>query len=389
MQVFKTFFKIVYKNLIPITVYLIIFVTIAVLLSNQLSYVEEMDFEDKKLNMAIFNYDNDSEFTKNFQEYIKKYANIINIDDSKEAIQDALYYNKVEYVIRIPNNFTNELFNGNQNLEIEKTSVAGATTSSYIDLIINKYMNAAKTYVKSIPNITQEKLQKYLEEDMQLKVDYKINFYEKTVNNNKAVFYFTYYAYVIFAVMILAITSVMMAFNNTDLRKRNLSSPVKISNYNMQIVSSSFIFTVAAWLIISALSVVIYGTEILNSTFLLLFINALIISLVALSISFFIGNFLKSKNAQSAVANILSLGLSFLSGVFVPQELISPTVLKVASFMPPYWYVKAVNDIKVLTVWSSENLLPIIYSMLIQLGFALAILLVALIVIRQRRTSSQ
>jgi len=48
---------------------------------------------------------------------------------------------------------------------------------------------------------------------------------------------------------------------------------------------------------------------------------------------------------MSAAANVFSLGSCFISGVFVPQDLMSNTVLKIASFTPNYWFVKANNSI--------------------------------------------
>lgn len=44
----------------------------------------------------------------------------------------------------------------------------------------------------------------------------------------------------------------------------------------------------------------------------------------------------KSRGAMSAAANVFALGTSFLSGVFVPQELLGSNVLTIASFTPTY-----------------------------------------------------
>jgi hypothetical protein len=60
-----------------------------------------------------------------------------------------------------------------------------------------------------------------------------------------------------------------------------------------------------------------------------------------------------------------TMTLSFISGVFVPQQLLGNTVQTIASFTPIYWYVKASNDIHNLIIFSSENLKPILSSMLI------------------------
>ena len=43
------------------------------------------------------------------------------------------------------------------------------------------------------------------------------------------------------------------------------------------------------------------------------------------------------------IANILSLGMCFLCGVFVPMNVMDRNVLKVSQFLPVYWY-ETVNE---------------------------------------------
>jgi ABC-type uncharacterized transport system permease subunit len=83
-----------------------------------------------------------------------------------------------------------------------------------------------------------------------------------------------------------------------------------------------------------------------------------------------------------------TMTLSFIIGVFVPQQLLGKTVQTIASFTPIYWYVKANNDIHNLIIFNSENLKPILSSMLIELGFAAAIFAVTLVIIKQKRLSN-
>ncbi|MGL5380126.1 ABC transporter permease, partial [Clostridium sp.] len=105
-------------------------------------------------------------------------------------------------------------------------------------------------------------------------------------------------------------------------------------------------------------------------------------------IGFLISNLVSSRNAMSAAANVVSLGCCFLSGVFVPQELLGDTVLKIASFNPTFWYVKANNSISTLVNFNKETLTPIISSMLIMLGFAIAILSITLVIIKKKSVNS-
>jgi ABC-2 type transport system permease protein len=43
------------------------------------------------------------------------------------------------------------------------------------------------------------------------------------------------------------------------------------------------------------------------------------------------------------VTNVVALGMSFLCGVFVPQSMMGERVLRIAHFLPAYWYVRINN----------------------------------------------
>lgn len=121
---------------------------------------------------------------------------------------------------------------------------------------------------------------------------------------------------------------------------------------------------------------------------LLFLLNSFVFTLAVLSISYLIGNVVKSKSAMSAAANVFSLGTCFISGVFVPQALLGKTVLTIASFTPTYWYVKSNNDIANMVNFKIEKLMPIFVNMLIIIGFAVAVLAVTLVVIKQKRMTN-
>ena len=117
----------------------------------------------------------------------------------------------------------------------------------------------------------------------------------------------------------------------------------------------------------------------------LLSANALVYTLACLGISFLISQFIRKRNVQQPIANVLSLGTCFISGVFVPQSMLGGTVQTLASFTPTYWYVRAINEIDSLSVFTSQTVQPITGYLLIQAGFVIALLAVSLAVIRQKR----
>lgn len=123
----------------------------------------------------------------------------------------------------------------------------------------------------------------------------------------------------------------------------------------------------------------------MNVNTLLYWLNSFTFALAVLSVSYLIGISVKSKKAISAISTAASVGLAFLSGMFVQQEYLGAPVLKVASFTPVFWFVKANNAIETVTQATWSQLSGIASYMAIQLGFAAAIISVALVVSKRKR----
>ena len=66
--------------------------------------------------------------------------------------------------------------------------------------------------------------------------------------------------------------------------------------------------------------------------------NSLCCILVALSLGYLSGLLANSPGAVNGINNILSLGLCFLGGIFVPLEMLGSGVQKISRFLPTYWY---------------------------------------------------
>ena len=115
-------------------------------------------------------------------------------------------------------------------------------------------------------------------------------------------------------------------------------------------------------------------------------IGAAIFSLVSMSIAFLVGSLIKSNTAISGITNVVSLGMSFLCGVFVPQQLLGESVINLSKTLPAYWYINANDQIVKLTDFSLESIQPILNNWVITLAFAVVLFIVAYIV---RRISSR
>lgn len=370
-------------------IYLIVFTVLTLIFTVSYTSPTSTDFLESKINIALINEDTDSVFMQGFISYLTDYANIVDLPDDPQSLQDALYFREVEYVLRIPAGFTDSFLN-DQTTNLEKTIVPNSTSATFMDLRINQYLNTAQTYLNYGNVTSQYELVSSLQNDFSNSSSVTLNSHtDESDSAEKMAYYYNFMAYSLFAILILGVCAVMLVFNDSDIKKRNFASPLKTLNYNSQLVLGSLSFAVLAWLLMVALSFIINSDFMFSEKGLFLILNSFVFTMSALSISFFISNLVKSRSAMSAVANVFALGTSFISGVFVEQVYLGDTVLSIASFTPTYWYVKANNAITSASSLSGSTLTDILTWIALVLGFGIAILGVTLVLLKNRKVEAR
>ena len=148
MTVFKTFWKVVNKykgTFIMYTIMLIVFGSM-----NTLSNKDNNVYVDSKPDILIVNNDEEIGITGNLINYLKENSNIVNIKDTEEARNDALFYRDVSYIIYIPKNYRSDVLKEN-NPEIDiKTN--NTYDSSFTEIMLTRYINIQNVYAKYIDN---------------------------------------------------------------------------------------------------------------------------------------------------------------------------------------------------------------------------------------------
>ena len=97
MTVFKTFLKVLNKYKFTIILYTVILLAFGGF--NMTTSDNQMNFEATKPDILIINQDKKIGLTKNLVEYIENNCNIVSVKDDDEAINDALFYRDVNYII--------------------------------------------------------------------------------------------------------------------------------------------------------------------------------------------------------------------------------------------------------------------------------------------------
>jgi ABC-2 type transport system permease protein len=149
-------------------------------------------------------------------------------------------------------------------------------------------------------------------------------------------------------------------------------------------MEGNLIFVLGYDIILIVLGYILNPIKTIDTNVLLHWLNLIVFSFCALGISYLAAMLVKSKQANEALSVILPLGLSFISGAFVPQFLLGDSVLHFSSFAPVYWFVRANDTIASLTVHNFTNIKPILSYMAIQIGFAVTFFTLSLVISKSK-----
>ena len=364
MTVFKTFWKIVKKYIGTILLYTILLIVFSGL--NMTTSDNQATFVAVKPDVLIINEDEEIGITKNLIHYIEENANRISIKNEKDAINDALFYREVNFVIYIPKNYRNDILNKkNPILEIKKT---GDYQSSFAEMMLSRYLQIQKLYATN--SNQEEDLIKAINENLSKKSNIEVTSKIDTKKTENAAFYFNFASYSIMAVVIFVICLVLSSFHQKAVNKRGIISSMKVQKYNRQLLLASLIYAIIVWAIFVLLGILLIGDIplLLLSIYML---NSFIFTFCALTLALLISTLVNNKNAINGIVNVVALGSAFLCGAFVPAKWLPDLVLQIAHVLPAYWYIHSNELLKTIEIINFETLKPLLVNMSVMVGFSI------------------
>ena len=329
MTIFKTYWKIVKKNIgiiILYTVMLLVFGTMN-LKANKNSF----EFISSKPDIIIVN-NSSGIITDNLISYLKTNANVKNITNEND-IDDAVFFRDANYVIYIPKEFENKIENGKEfNIDIKTNNsydsyIASELLNRYLD-VFSKYMNLYNDKILAI-----QKLDNTLNKKADVVIENKTNL------NSKTSLFYNFSSYSIMAIVIYIICLVLSSFNDEKISKRTNVSGMNYKTFNNYLYISSFTFTFIIFIVYLILSFLILKSSILNINGILYGLNMFIFFIVSFTMAILISNLVKSKGAISGVVNVISLGSAFLCGAFIPVKYMPSFALKIAHIFPTFYFI--------------------------------------------------
>lgn len=381
MRVFKGYMLIIKRNLGIVIEYLAIFMLITLIINAAIGDTQSTAYSSAKMKVTIVDQDK-SAFSKQFIQYLKEKQDVTVKENDKAKIQEDMFYGNTEYVIMIPENFEKKCLEDGEKLEVIKEP--GKYSSIYIDQEIIQFIGQVKTY-KAAGYETDEASRMVIS---QASKTAEVEMLDKNGNGGirPGYIYMTQFLpYFYAAIFCYCVGSVIVHFRQRDMKRRLQCAPQSLVRRNVETIMAYLIVGAGGWVISILMPITYYGKEFLKSPQLsYILLNTITITIASLGIGLAVGMAAKTIESINMIANLLSLALCFLGGVFVDSSIMGEGVKKISVFLPTYWYVKNNSLLGDYLSLTRGQLSELRKGYVIQLVFAAACVGVAMVISRMK-----
>lgn len=376
MQVFKLFFKIAKTKWIATLIFLGIFLLILTFTDVGQGATE---FSSSKMALTVYDHDNTSA-SRQLCDYLKKNNEIVDIEDDKDKLIDALYVTSTNYVIDINEGFEEKLAKGETDELFTTRYLHDSYTNKLADSTLNTYVGTVKAYLAG--GMSLDNALTAAEEALSVKTEVKMETFSDN-NASKSASFFNYLPYALLSIIVSVLCPVIIAMNKKEVGFRTKCSSIKLSSISKQTIAASGILVAFLWVFLMVLGVFKNGGMYSGNMWYAV-LNSISFTLVSVAIALLFAELGIDDNVQAFATQAVGLGMAFLCGMFVPMEMLSSGVLAVGKFLPAYWYVKA-NDMICGLSSDPFKSSTVLMCIGIQVLFAAAIFAVSLIIKKQKK----
>lgn len=392
MRVFSACMKMLKHHKFTVIIYFSVFTVLLLSLTLMGDFNIYGDFTEEKPNYALINRDKGGALEEGLAAVLNERGTLVELEDSKEVMMDAGFYEAVDGIFIVPEGFEKAFWDGDER-KLLMWQRPSASAGYYLESVAEQYLSMARIQREMNAGGSPEEIAELAVSSMQKETPVTMRKYTSgTTVSEKIKLCQRFMPYVLLLVCISCVSIVFINFKKPEIRMRNNSSPLRPSSMALQKLLFAGVLSLAAWVLLNGMGIIACFKEWHGMDWrfpALLFANNFTMLLVAVSIALLTSSFVDSENAQNFVANLLSLALCFVSGVFVPLEVLSSSLLHVAKFIPVYWYEENVGKITALTGFTVENLTPVWQGMAIQVGFAAALFCIYLLVNKYKEQAAE
>ena len=187
-------------------IYIFVFIMVSMIVKGITGTDDSVStFSDTLVPIAVLSEEN-TMITEGLIQALSDVSTLVVIDDTREAIQDALFFRAVYMVVRIPEGYSDAVMNGSP-LPLETTTIPGSTESVQVTLQMNQFMKLAEMYRIGTPNINEETLVNSVLEKLKNTTQVTVaQANPEAIQGDLMPFFFNYLAYSYMFIMLLGVS---------------------------------------------------------------------------------------------------------------------------------------------------------------------------------------
>lgn len=394
MQAFKCALRVMRGNLTFLIVYIVGLSFMGMFMAQSFHFepAENM-LEQSNAEFSVVDRDG-STLSRGLEEFLEERGVAVEVEDSRVAFQDAVAKGQTDYLLVVPEGyeaaFREAALAGEEAPQMEVIYSYYAADGALVDEAVNAYLSSVRTLIVADSEESMANVVSQASSIMEERADVEVIATNAGMSEaDRFVFYLQWSTYTLFAGIVVCIGLLIATMNRADVRRRNLASPMSYAAYNMQLALACAVIAFAACAWTFGLGLVAFpdaaatiGVEGLAWSGLCL----LAYSFMALAFGFMLGQFGVSTLMCNAIGNIFGMVISFLGGVWISLDLLTPEVLAIAHWLPGYWYTDACTLASHLP---AGDLQPLLVDLGVLVLFALAFLSIGLVAAKKRLQTSE
>ena len=382
-------------------VYFMIFAVFGPMQANAQIGKNEKMFSESSLRVTVIDQD-DSELSRGLTDYLETNEEVEVLrtvsDRELQNLNDDVNFEQKDYVLLIDQGFEDKLLKGDTKDSIQYIKNGQSASGYLMTEKIDTYLNYLMVYLKS--GYDESSAIRNTAEDMKEADESQVSILENPNMEDRMSVLFRFDAYLLHRTVgsekstlpgnAKASNTLNAVGLLTTLKKKDIAARIRVGGTSFRRRYGELILALLTMAV--GVTVLLIGFTVLDSlvhgvtdfTKLPYYvINAFAAMFVGIGIGYFVSTIAKEDTVVNMIANMINLSMCFLCGVFVGLEYLSDAVIRVAHFMPLYWYI--MGNQWIVSTTASEIMSTTFATQLgLQLLFAAAFFMAGLIISKKK-----
>lgn len=367
MKAFKLFLRLARENKAGILITLAIS-ALMIFIFYTIPNPDQTDFENQKIKVS-YHIENESPLTEHLKLYLSDYVSEETL--SLAQLEDAHYFQVVSLSIIIKGDLSEDLKNNQPQIELFSRN-ADTFVNGPVETAMTTYLNLYQTLIEQ--GTSESEAISLTNETLQTKTKVELLYHAQS---SKYVIFrmMSYLSYLIILSGLMIVVPVMIKMRQKDVLERTMISAYPKKRYFGGLFLSSMLFMIVFTLLLIAIIAILFIKEITLFELGLYSLNTFVYLSVIIALSVLIGILAKNEAISAIFANILGLSQSFLIGIFIPRDLLSPKLVNIARLLPGHYLVNANELIRDNQVSLNGLFKEYVYLFIFLIGFLGALII--------------